>query len=283
MSKTIIPGFIRKSILSPLRRIIGSAFYESGKTILGIKDSLVPPARINVTGYGDYRAIGYKFLQYFIEYGGLKKDDKILDIGSGFGRMALPLMEYLEDGSYEGIDTITKGVKWSQDRITTKNSKFRFQHADIYNKLYNKSADTLASEYRFPYDDNSFDFIFLTSVFTHLMPQDTENYVREISRMLKPEGTLFSTWFLLTDESKIRMQEDKKLIQFVHPVPGDVPAFAKYKDSIEEAIAYDDAWLKRVLKEAKLTLSYELLPGSWSKAPGAKTMQDIVVVKKSLV
>jgi SAM-dependent methyltransferase len=88
-------------------------------------------------------------------------------------------------------------VDWCEKHISTVNPAFSFIHQDVYNGMYNPKGGYKTSEYSFPFEDGSFDLIFLTSVFTHLVPEDTLNYLREISRLLKPGGTCFCTWFLL--------------------------------------------------------------------------------------
>ena len=49
-------------------------------------------------------------------------------------------------------------------------------------------AETKASEYTFPYEDGEFDVVVLTSVFTHMLPDDVAHYLDEIARVLKPGG-----------------------------------------------------------------------------------------------
>ena len=61
----------------------------------GRRDPLQLPKRYtSVVGHGDGQVIGNKFLQYFIDFGGLKPDDSVLDCGCGVGRMAIPLTKY---------------------------------------------------------------------------------------------------------------------------------------------------------------------------------------------
>lgn len=79
--------------------------------------------------------------------------------------------------------------------ITPKYPNFNFQLADIYNKMYNPQGKYKASDYKFPYANETFDFVFLTSVFTHLLPQDMERYLSEIARVLKKNGRCFITFF----------------------------------------------------------------------------------------
>ena len=45
----------------------------------------------------------------------------------------------------------------------------------IYNKKYNPAGKCKWSEYGFSFETQSFDSVFLTSVFTHMLPQDMDN------------------------------------------------------------------------------------------------------------
>src|SRR5690348_5915887 len=72
----------------------------------------VPPSELCFVGDGDFRAIGAEFLKRFVRHGGLAPRDRVLDIGSGIGRMALPLTQYLENGTYDGIEIVADGVAW---------------------------------------------------------------------------------------------------------------------------------------------------------------------------
>ena len=120
----------------------------------------------------------------------------MLDIGCGIGRMAVPLTRYLnEQGSYEGFDIVAEGIDWCTKKITPKYPRFSFHLADVYSQKYNPEGTFSASEYPFPFKDESFDLVFLTSVFTHMLPPDVENYMKEISRVLKRNGSCLITFF----------------------------------------------------------------------------------------
>ena len=141
-----------------------------------------------------------EFFQYFVQLGGLKPDENVLDVGCGIGRMAVPLTKYLK-GVYEGFDIGPEAIKWCQDNISRRYPKFYFQVADVFNEKYNPGGKYKASEYKFPYDNDAFDFVYLTSVFTHMLPHDMENYLSEISRVLRNNGRCLITYYLLNEES----------------------------------------------------------------------------------
>ncbi len=71
--------------------------------IRGRRDPTLPPRTlIETIGGGDYVAVGDRFFEVFKE-AGLEPTDDVLDIGCGVGRMARPLVGWLE-GRYEGFD-----------------------------------------------------------------------------------------------------------------------------------------------------------------------------------
>jgi SAM-dependent methyltransferase len=81
-----------------------------------------------------------------------------------------------------------KGIAWCQQKITAKHPNFRFQVTNIYNPCQSGKGRQKAHEYRFPYEDESFDAVFLASVFTYFVPKEMTRYVSEISRVLKKGG-----------------------------------------------------------------------------------------------
>jgi SAM-dependent methyltransferase len=99
-------------------------------------------------------------------------------------------------GSYDGLDITRDKIRYCNRTIATRASDFRFHHADLYSEHYNPKATTHAKDYRFPFPDASFDFVFLMSVFTHMLPEDMEHYLSEISRVLAPGGRSVITYWL---------------------------------------------------------------------------------------
>src|SRR5262245_42400478 len=137
----------------------------------GARDELTPPRRLLFDGtrsYAEFHALGAELRRLLITHG-LLPQHHVLEVGSGNGKNARALTSYLRDGRYEGFDIVARGVDWCRANITSRFPRFRFQHADIYNRTYNPAARWQARDYRFPYADNSFDFVFLSSVFTHML------------------------------------------------------------------------------------------------------------------
>ena len=223
-------------------------------------------------------AVGAEFLRHFIELADLRADDRGLEVGSGAGRMAIPLTGYLSrKASYDAFDVYGDGVAWCQREITPRFPNFRFEHADLFSKRYNAASNQAAATYRFPWADASFDFVFLTSVFTHLLPGDLEHYATEIGRVLRPGGRCFITWFLLNDESRPLVESQKSQISFI---PQDAVYWVNSYEVPEWAVAYDEGYVLELYGRAGLTVRRPFHYGSWAGRAGARTAHDLVVADR---
>ena len=243
----------------------------------GKREELTPPKRLVFSVGGNFKA-GGKFLEHFIELGGLKPSDRVLDAGCGIGRMAVPLTKYLsEQGSYEGFDISGKSINWCKKNITPKYPNFRFQLADIYNKRYNPRGKQKSSQYKFPYGDSSFDFVFLTSVFTHMLPKDIDNYLSEISRVLKPGKKCLVTFFLLNEDSSRAIEEKASGLNFKFRADG-------YRTvcevTPEKAVAYDEGAIRRLFDNHKLDIVEPIHYGCWCRKANFLSYQDIIVAQR---
>jgi ubiquinone/menaquinone biosynthesis C-methylase UbiE len=232
-------------------------------------------------GAGDFEKVGQEFKNYFIEFADLRPSEKVLDVGCGIGRMAIPLTNYLsKEGEYWGFDIVEKGIKWCQRHISSKFSNFHFQHSNVYNNHYNNNGIIQASDYKFPYDNESFDFVFLTSVFTHMLPVDLENYLREISRVLKPEGKCLITLFIINEESESLIRSGNSFYNFTYNMSGCMSISEK---DPEAAIAYSEEFIFRLFEKYGLEISQPIHYGSWCKRDNFLSFQDLIIAKKMMI
>ncbi len=236
---------------------------------------LIPPPELRgYVGVGDFLEIGREFFRYFVALGDLQPHHRVLDVGCGIGRMAMPLIQYLnQSGSYRGFDIVEEGIAWCQGHITTRYPNFVFEAADIYNKYYNPSGRQLPEAFRFPFLGRSFDFVFATSVFTHMLPAGVEHYLREIARVMKPGATSLITFFLLNEESLGLVNGGKSSQGFVFPVEGCLTTEA---DVPEASIAYPEDWVRALYTSCGLTIRV-CHYGSWCERPRPLSYQDIVI------
>jgi SAM-dependent methyltransferase len=193
--------------------------------------------------------------------------------------MAMPLTKYLsKSGSYDGFDIVPRAIKWCSNNITSRYPNFRFHFADIYNKHFNPNGRLTAADFRFPYGDGMFDLVFLTSVFTHMLQNDVEHYLSEISRVLKLDGRCLITWLLLNEESKQLIERGNSSVALLHRVERSLTVD---KDVPEKAVAYEEADVLKFYARQGLRLTRPIYYGSWCGRSEYLSYQDISIAYKS--
>ncbi len=234
------------------------------------RDPLIPPRRLaGYVGDSDFAATGDEFLRHFRELGGLRAQDRVLEIGCGIGRMARVLVPVLRPpGSYDGFDVVDSGIAWCQERYRATPAPFRFVHADLRNSAYNPGGALDPASYCFPYQDAAFDLVIATSLFTHLLPEAAAHYLAEAARVLAPGGRLFATW-LLFSPSRPAPAAFAELDARTRLGDPDVP---------ESAVAYEESWLTERFSIQQFSLDV-LAQGTWSGLEG-RSFQDIVVAHR---
>jgi SAM-dependent methyltransferase len=242
--------------------------------LVGRRDPLVPPRGLWFVGGGHFR--DNQFLESFVHICDLQPHHRVLDVGCGIGKQAVPLTQYLDparDGSYEGFDIVEEGVEWCQREITSRFPNFRFRHVDVFNRHYNPEGKVSPSQWKFPYSDAEFDFACLISVFTHMLPDAVQNYINEISRVLRPGAKSLISFFLLNDTSRQLIAEGHSTISLTHER-------ANYRvldpEFPETTVGLSEDFVKRCYDEAELDVS-SIRYGSWSGRKDAELYQDVVV------
>ncbi len=245
--------------------------------ITGKRPYGVPPRGKIFIGHGDYVKQGEKFLNYFQELGGLQPDYAVLDIGCGIGRMAVPLTRFLsEKGTYDGFDIVKSGIDWCNKHISNQYPNFLFLYTGLYNQLYNTSDKSDASNFNFPYENAKFDFVFLTSVFTHMMPAEVEHYINEIGRVMKPGATCLMSFFIVNCVSEDLMIKKPTHMNF----PINKGFYRLHSAQVDTAnVAYDEEWLLEKLENAGLKMK-SIEYGQWCGRDIYLDYQDLVICSK---
>lgn len=212
-------------------------------------------------------------------YAGLKRSDRVLDVGCGCGRVAIPLTGYLTTGSYDGFDVAADLVQWAVEHITPRHPNFRFRHVDIYNDFYNPAGTGKASEFAFPYAAQSFDFAFLNSVFTHMLYEEATRYFGELARTLKPGGIALISFFILNAESARLIESHSSRLQFRHGHDHGLRIEDRRKPAA--AVAYPEPSVRSLLFKNGFVLEEPILFGSWCGRSRGVSFQDYVVVRKA--
>ncbi len=279
MLQVNLPGGLSLS-MRDLRVAVEPRFeHGAGKCIYKhmVAPTLPDPPEKFITFIGSgFRDVASEFLDYFVNKGGLKPADNVLDVGCGIGRMAYGLVDYLLPSSkYEGFDIVPELIEWTTAEITSRYQNFCFSHAPIYNSWYNPKGHLTPSQFIFPYPDQDFAFIFLTSVFTHMPGGDIRHYMDEIRRNLRLGGRAVITCFLLNDENRPLIKDGKSKLNLVFP-SGD--GMIADPDNPDYAIGFDEARFIGWLTERGMSVT-ETLYGSWCGRSNFVSYQDILVVQ----
>ena len=201
----LIPPFLRRWS-NRARAYLVAVRSEARDWVRGKRDPLVPPRYRLYAGWrGNYGKVSGRWLLAALDVGELAPDGRVLDIGCGPGRIAARLTRHLESGSYEGFDIVPRSIRWCQRKISARHPSFRFQLADIRSGQYNPTGSQEARAYTFPYSDGEFDLALAASVFTHMRPGEIDRYVSEAARVLKPGGRLLASFFLLNEDTQLRL------------------------------------------------------------------------------
>jgi SAM-dependent methyltransferase len=272
----MLAQYVPRPLLRRLKRLLTLPM-DGLDRLLGRQRELVPPRHLNFAGDGDFEASGDEFLKYFVELGGLNPAHRVLEVGSGIGRMARPLTKYLIRGSYEGIDIVPQGIQWCQRNVSERYPNFRFRLADVRNLMYNPTGRFESVEYRFPFGDGEFDFIYLTSVYTHMLRRDMEHYLAEIARTLRPGGRCLATYFLLNDESRALVKTGRSPLDFRYPLDG---CWTDDEIVPEHAVAFDEGYVCALYHDLGFAVE-TVRHGAWSGRQEYLSYQDVVVATKT--
>lgn len=286
MSKLFNLRSIWYSLSSNQRFFFRRLYYLPKDTVDGItgkRHKYVPPRGYIYTGSPasaeDYLEQGQHQLIMLKDLAGLQPNHNVLDIGSGIGRTAIALTGYLNHkGSYEGFDVVERGVQWCKERIHKENPNFNFKYVPLFNDLYN-TATLKATEFIFPYEDNSIDVAFSFSVFTHMQIEEIQHYFNQINRVLKPGGICFSTFFLYDDLSEEFISTKK---DFSFPVKKN--GYMLMNDTVKSGnIAIHKNKLFQMLSESHFE-QVKIIDGFWQdevRNDEKQEYQDIAVFRKN--
>ncbi|MEZ4855587.1 MAG: class I SAM-dependent methyltransferase [Gelidibacter sp.] len=250
--------------------------------IRGNTNKYVPPRGSIYTGSPDsannYIKQGIDQLELLKTETNLLPNDSVLDIGSGVGRTAIALTQFIDkNGSYDGFDVVKQGVDWCNKGIGTDFNNFNFKYVPIFNDLYNTSK-LKATDFEFPYKTNSFDKVFSFSLFTHMQVDEIQHYFSEIRKVLKPEGLCLSTFFLYDTDNEDYISEHA-----VMAFPFKKENYRLMNEHVKSGnIALHKDKLKRMLEAANLQC-VKIVDGFWKdtvRDQTKKTYQDVVIFKK---
>jgi SAM-dependent methyltransferase len=249
------------------------------RVLAGNRFMPVPPPELIFCGDGDFRAIGAEFLERLVRDAGLQPHQRVLDIGSGIGRLALPMTQYLDEtGSYDGVDPVAAGIDWCTATITPAYPNVRFRHLDLRHALYNPAGAVETAATPLPFADGSFDVVCMISVLTHLETEDVLHYASEAARLLAPGGVCFATAFLMNGPARAALEAGQGRIGFD---PADAgPVYQSNRDVPLAGVAFDEDFLLEKFLRFGLRRRNQAQYGHWSGRE-LPSFQDICTFEKA--
>jgi GT2 family glycosyltransferase/ubiquinone/menaquinone biosynthesis C-methylase UbiE len=164
-----------------------------------------------------YKIAGERTVQVLRDTVGIQRDDVVLEIGCGIGRVGEALAPVCRE--WIGCDVSPNMVALARKRLS---------HFDNVRVLEVSGADLA------PVDDASVDVVYCTVVFMHLEEWDRYNYVLEAKRVLRPGGRLYIDNFTTRSEVGWEVFERHRLAF----APGERPPHMSVSSTLQELEVY---------------------------------------------
>lgn len=120
----------------------------------------------------------------FLRQQGLSTHHKLVDIGCGALRCGIPIIQYLDEGNFYGVDLNASLIEAGQHELEQAGLKSKQPHLLVNDKF---EVDLFGIP---------FDFAIAQSVFTHLDRSLIVRCLVEVRKILKTGGKFYATFFL---------------------------------------------------------------------------------------
>jgi SAM-dependent methyltransferase len=121
-------------------------------------------------------------------------DREVLDVGCGTKFTQAFLNHRIPIQKYVGVDVFREMITFLRENVA--DPRFEYSHVDVRNELYNPDAPPMSENTDLGIGTQTFDIIWLFSVFTHLAPRDYRAMLKLLRRYIRPDGRLFFTVFI---------------------------------------------------------------------------------------
>jgi hypothetical protein len=111
-----------------------------------------------------------------------------------------------------------------------------------------------------------------------MLPEDVDNYLAQIARVMKPGGVCLATYFILDDESRRNVAAGLTSPKFAYE-----PESWGYRIDVERlaeaAVAYDERFLRELYRKHDLSID-RIADGEWGRRRLIPQWQDEIWSRK---
>jgi SAM-dependent methyltransferase len=207
--RTFVPSIARASY-SPFVKIVGDTLAR----ILGwpfpeLRD--LPPNHLRIrvgtgnrmlNGHIVFLRAGDEMWLKFLSRQFCRSNSDIVELGCGCGRLARPLRDPpwapWFAGTYVGVDIDSEMLDYCRSHFPK--DRFHFIRSPHKSTIYalDKSHDSQEAYTRFAIaDEQSKDFVYSLSLYSHLLEDEVVQYTQESFRILRTGGIMFITFFCI--------------------------------------------------------------------------------------
>ena len=267
---------------------------------------LIPPAELNYNYNSSYlnykknfldahfKTYFPKILEYQNKYYNIKDKNFFLDLGCGYGPMAITYLNYLKSNSnkssnfkYIGVDINKEAINWLKNKYNDYPEFDFLYHETSLEKDYLQSkskniqtlkdSDAKEVDYKISLE-TKFDTQWSWSLFTHLTPKSCDKILNLISNHTEENSLQFNSWLILDDQSKFALEcgITNRLL------PYDMGEYlTRSKENPLTATCYKERFILDVYRKNNLKI-LDIIKGRWRGTNSCDKYlnQDLIVSQK---
>lgn len=252
---------------------------RKGPMLLGVNSDRIPYFSFRIGGAHLYSEWAYRmglWRALLYRYIGRRQNAVVVDIGCGTGIMA-PSVEFFvhRGGAYLGIDIDAQVIDFC--RAHYAEPYFKFAHHAVHNAMY--GMHQAKKHVPYPAETAFADVIVAISVWTHLPEDDARFYMREVARILRPDGHAFITMLSIDAQHAKAVAAGKAFYVFARSAYRSSSWRTEGHARVPEyVIGITREGIDDMLAQAGLVV-VEYLPGRWKDDAGLY-IQDVFVLRK---
>ena len=228
-----------------------------------------------------FNGASYELVAYLRLLAQLRDGDRLWDLACGCGLLELALNDLGWQGQLIGSDIHKPSIDWAQKHLGTRFGGHKFIHMDIYSAAYYPKGKLNAQEWFDSFVEKDFDVVVAKSLFTHLLPEEVDIYLRGIADRLRIGGKALLTFFILNEEQQRLAALGKNRMLF-HPYSEDKRCAVYRPQAPTAAVAYEQNYLEKRFRDVGFKVEgWSRYHGAWTGGPDALSFQDIIAVEKA--